>query len=61
LGWYETVGLIRTLAQRKRVVGMDLTEYSYVEGQTASAFLCSKLIYKTLAYVFAGQTVRVRG
>lgn len=61
LGWYETVGLIRTLAQRKRVVGMDLTEYAYVEGQTASAFLCSKLIYKTLAYVFAGQTPRVRG
>jgi agmatinase len=61
LGWYETVGLIRTLAERKRVVGMDLTEYAYVEGQTASAFLCSKLIYKTLAYVFAGQTPCVRG
>ena len=61
LGWYETVGLIRRLAERKRVVGMDLTEYAYVEGQTASAFLCSKLIYKTLAYVFAGQTPRVRG
>jgi agmatinase len=61
LGWYETVGLIRTLAQRKRIVGMDLTEYSYVEGQTASAFLCSKLIYKTLAYAFAGQLVPVRG
>lgn len=61
LGWYETVGLIRRLAERKRVVGMDLTEYAYVEGQTASAFLCSKLIYKTLAYVFAGQNPRVRG
>jgi agmatinase len=45
LGWYETVGLIRTLARSRRVVGMDLTEYSYVEGFDASAFLCAKLIY----------------
>lgn len=61
LGWYETIGLIRTLARKKRVVGMDLTEYSYVEGQDASAFLCAKLIYKTLAFVFEGETPRVRG
>jgi agmatinase len=61
LGWYETIGLIRTLARRKRVVGMDLTEYSYVEGYDASAFLCAKLIYKSLAFIFEGQTERVRG
>jgi agmatinase len=60
LGWYETIGLIRTLARRKRIVGMDLTEYSYVEGQTASAFLCAKLIYKSLAFVFESETERVR-
>src|ERR687886_191685 len=41
LGWYETIGLIRTLARKRRVVGMDLTEYSYVEGMDASAFLCA--------------------
>src|SRR5258708_32025139 len=35
LGWYETIGLIRTLARHRHVVGMDLTEYSYVEGQSA--------------------------
>ena len=61
LGWYETIGLIRTLARRKHVVGMDLTEYSYVEGYDASAFLCAKLIYKTLAFIFEEQTMRVRG
>jgi len=60
LGWYETVGLIRTLARKRNVVGMDLTEYSYVEGQNASAFLCAKLIYKTLAFVFEKETERVR-
>jgi agmatinase len=61
LGWYETIGLIRTLARNRRVVGMDLTEYSYVEGFDASAFLCAKLIYKSLAFIFEGQTERVRG
>jgi agmatinase len=61
LGWYETIGLIRTLARKRRVVGMDLTEYSYVEGQDASAFLCAKLIYKSLAFIFEGETPRVRG
>jgi agmatinase len=61
LGWYETIGLIRTLARKKRVVGMDLTEYSYVEGFDASAFLCAKLIYKSLAFIFESETERVRG
>ena len=61
LGWYETIGLIRTLATKRRVVGMDLTEYSYVEGFDASAFLCAKLIYKSLAFIFEKQTARVRG
>ncbi|HYH85762.1 MAG TPA: agmatinase [Pyrinomonadaceae bacterium] len=61
LGWYETLGLIRTLAAQRRVVGMDLTEYSYVEGFSASAFLCAKLIYKSLSYIFETETERVRG
>ncbi|MDT5269842.1 MAG: agmatinase [Acidobacteriota bacterium] len=61
LGWYETLGLIRTLARSRRVVGMDLTEYSYVEGFSASAFLCAKLIYKSLSYIFESETERVRG
>jgi N1-aminopropylagmatine ureohydrolase len=60
LGWYEVVGLIRTLARQRRVVGMDLTEYSYVEGFDASAFLCAKLIYKSLAFIFESQTERVQ-
>ena len=60
LGWYDAIGLIRTLARNRNVVGMDLTEYSYVEGQNASAFLCAKLIYKTLAFVFEKETERVR-
>ena len=61
LSWYETIGLIRTLARKRNVVGMDLTEYSYVEGFDASAFLCSKLVYKSLSFIFENQADRVRG
>src|SRR5918997_1115200 len=60
LGWYETLGLIRTPARSRRVVGMDLNEYAYVEGYDASAFLCAKLIYKSLSYIFEPETERVR-
>lgn len=52
LGWYDVLGLIRTLARERRIVGMDLTEYSVVGGLTAPAFLCAKLIYKSLSYIF---------
>lgn len=53
LGWYETLALIRTLARKKRVVGMDLVEFSKTDNSDAPAFLCSKLVYKSLAYVFS--------
>lgn len=52
LGWYETLTLIRKLAESKRIVGMDLVEYSYVESYDSPAFLCAKLIYKSLSYIF---------
>jgi agmatinase len=61
LGWYETLALIRRLAERRRVVGMDLVEYSYFENQDAPAFLCAKLVYKSLAYIFQNETPKVVG
>ncbi len=59
LGWYETLSLIRKLAESKRVVGMDLVEYSYVENYDSPAFLCSKLVYKSLAYIFRDSTPKI--
>ncbi len=61
LGWYDTLALIRRLAERRRVVGMDLVEYSYFENQDAPAFLCAKLVYKSLAYIFQNETPKVVG
>ncbi|MDQ3180051.1 MAG: agmatinase [Acidobacteriota bacterium] len=61
LGWYETLTLIRKLAKKKRVVGMDLVEFSKAETSAAPAFLCAKLVYKSLAYIFQNDTPKVRG
>lgn len=59
LGWYETLTLISKLAEKKRVVGMDLVEYSYFENYDSPSFLCSKLVYKSLAYIFRDKLDRV--
>ena len=59
LGWYETLTLIRKLAEKKRIIGMDLVEYSYFENYDSPAFLCSKLVYKSLAYIFREETPKV--
>jgi agmatinase len=61
LGWYETLELIRKIAEKKRIVGMDLVEYSYFENYESPAFLCAKLVYKSLAYIFRDETPRVTG
>lgn len=61
LGWYETLTLIRKLAEKKRIVGMDLVEFSKAENSDAPAFLCAKLVYKSLAYIFRNDTPKVRG
>jgi agmatinase len=61
LGWYETLMLIRKIAEKKRIVGMDLVEYSYFENYDSPAFLCAKLVYKSLAYIFRNETPKVSG
>lgn len=52
LSWYEVLELIRTLAAKRRVVGMDLVELCDSPGDNASSFLAAKLIYKSLGYIF---------
>ncbi|MCY7374963.1 MAG: arginase family protein, partial [Pyrinomonadaceae bacterium] len=61
LGWYEVLTLIRKLAEKRRVVGMDLVEFAKTANSDAPAFLCAKLVYKSLAYIFKNDTPKVRG
>ncbi len=60
-GWYEVLYLIKKLAEKRRVVGMDLVEFAKMENSDAPAFLCAKLVYKSLAYIFRGDTPKVIG
>lgn len=59
LGWYEVLTLIRKLAEKRRVVGMDLVEFAKTDNSDAPAFLCAKLVYKTLAYIFRDDTPKI--
>ncbi|MHB1014929.1 MAG: agmatinase [Desulfurivibrionaceae bacterium] len=52
LTWRETIGLLRALAAKHRIVGMDFVEFSPRPGAEHAAFTVAKLIYRTLGYVF---------
>jgi hypothetical protein len=60
LSWYEVLGLLRRVAERKRVVGFDLVELSPMGGNVAPNFMCAKLIYKFLTYRFGPEVARSR-
>jgi agmatinase len=55
LNWQEVLGLVRTLASRRNVVGMDVVELSGGAESKVSSFVAAKLIYKVLGYVFREQ------
>jgi len=52
LMWYETLDLLRTVAAKRRVVGMDLVELAGSSTSNVSSFLAAKLVYKTFGYIF---------
>jgi agmatinase len=53
LSWAEITTLLRTVAERRRIVSADVVELSPIPGMVAPSFLCAKLIYKLLTYRFA--------
>ena len=52
LTWRDVMNLTRELTSRRKVVGLDLVELCPQGGVKAPAFLCAKMIYKILGYVF---------
>jgi agmatinase len=52
LNWVQVTSLVREVAKRKKIVGMDVVELLPHPGHHASDFLAAKLIYKCLGYVF---------
>lgn len=52
LYWHEAAALMRAIARRKRIVGLDFVEFSPAPGAHHAAFAVAKLIYRTLGYIF---------
>jgi agmatinase len=50
LRWYQVTGLLRALAQKRKIVGFDLVELSPTDHK-ASDFLVAKLLYSFLSYI----------
>ena len=53
-GWHETISFLRSLAERRRIVGFDITELSPIPGLIYPQFVMAKLIYKLIGYIFSG-------
>ena len=52
-GWHETISFLRSLSQRRRIVGFDITELSPIPGLIHPQFVMAKLIYKLIGYIFS--------
>ena len=48
LSWQEVMGLMKQLAAKKTVVGMDVNELRPIPGLVASDFLAARLVYRLL-------------
>ncbi len=59
LMWYDVVWLIKKTAEKRRIVGMDVTELSTAPGNNSPSFLTAKLIYKTLGYIFGDSIQKI--
>lgn len=56
--WYEVLALMRALAAKRNVVGMDLVELCGNSTSNVSSFTAAKLIYKTFGYIFRQQIIQ---
>jgi agmatinase len=52
-GWHETVSFLRSLAEKRSIVGFDITELSPIPGLIHPQFVMAKLIYKLIGYIFS--------
>jgi agmatinase len=50
MNWYEVAGLLRAVAESRKIIGFDVSELSPREGPTACAYTAAKLVYKLVAY-----------
>jgi len=49
--WYETLNLIKEVAQKRKIIGADVVELDPIPGLSAPDFLAAKLVYKIISYI----------
>ncbi|MFA5553563.1 MAG: agmatinase [Phycisphaerae bacterium] len=52
LFWYDVIGLLKAVCEKKNVVGLDVVELCPNQNNKGPDFLAAKLIYKLLSYKF---------
>jgi len=50
--WYQTLELLKKVAETKKIVGFDIVELCPNDIDKSSDFLAAKLCYKLLSYIF---------
>ena len=50
MDWYQVVGLIKAVSEKRRIVGFDVCELAPREGPSACSYTAAKLVYKLIAY-----------
>lgn len=51
LAWYPTLRMVELLAERRRIIGLDLVELSPIEGLEAPNFLAARMLYRILGLI----------
>ncbi len=52
LSYYQVLTLLKTVAQRGPIVGLDLVELSPIPGNRVSEFTAARVLYKMLGYMY---------
>jgi agmatinase len=60
LSWYDVLTLLKTVCEKRNVVGFDAVELCPDGTNKAPDFLAAKLIYKLLSYKFRGPNAQGR-
>ncbi len=56
LSWEQVTGLLRAIAEKKQIVGLDIVELAPVPGSHHAEFTAAKILYRTLGYIL-GQKI----
>lgn len=57
-GWDEVLEIIKAVAKKKNIIGIDLVELSPIKGLQAPDFIAAKLLMKMILYKFCASKIK---